>query len=134
MKGRTRETHRFAWLPCHSEEQSRDWAHSQCPPYWFYHNEHYGSHNWPFEGKTAPIGVHFLKCMLLKEKLLPSWWDTEKTNILLKIHTDTHRLFNNKKCVDNTKFTSCYHVFLYSNTYTQMFCSWDGYKRLLSLH
>lgn len=72
---------------------SGECAHSHCAihfPQW-----HYASHM-PLEGKIASTINHFLKCLLLKDKLLPSWWDTEKT-ILLKIYTDTHKLFNNNK-------------------------------------
>lgn len=81
--------------------------------YWFYSNEHYGSHNWPSERRIASIIVHFLDCILLKDKLLPSWWDIEKTNILLKIYTDTHKLFKEKMCwqykIYNT--LSCVSIF-----------------------
>lgn len=93
--GRTHERCRSACCPCHSETVSRIKHTVNAPlilPQWAL---------WLTQlaiwREDSVYYSSLLKMYVVKDKLLPSWWDAEKTNILLKIYTETHRLFNNKK-------------------------------------
>lgn len=57
-----------------------------------------------------------------------------KDNILLKIYTDTHKLFKEKMCWQHKIYNTLLCFSIFKHIMSKCSVKWDGYKLFLSLH